>query len=216
MTPLTPREPISAIAIRRRELMIGIASVSVGGAGGFGLGKALAGPSKTVVPPPAFATISRFMTGSAIDDTGAIGRAWSQLVALDAGFAAAVAAFDDAIRSSGLRDMAAFLASPLARNDALLATARTITATWYLGGTGTANPVQSKDTTGFVTYAGALMYRPTIDATVIPSYARRGTNYWIDPPAGTPTPPGKAGVRDWPDTPVPTSHKNATSKKSIA
>jgi hypothetical protein len=214
MSPLTLSKPGyasgSAIAIRRRELMIGIATVSLGGAGGFGLGKALAGPSGAAAPPAAFVEMSRFVTGSAIDDTGAIGRAWSQLVALDSGFAAAVTALSNAVHGGGLRDMAAFLASPLGRNDALVATARTITATWYLGGTGVADPVQAKDTSGFVTYAGALMYRPTIDATVIPSYARRGTNYWIDPPAGTPTPPGKTGVRDWPTVPASTPKKSVT------
>ncbi|AYJ84788.1 hypothetical protein D3Y57_01455 (plasmid) [Sphingomonas paeninsulae] len=214
MTPFIPDEPGSAtgsaIAIRRRELMLGIATAGVAAAGGFGLGKALAGPPAAVTPPAAFVDMSRFVTGSAIDDTAALGRAWSQLVALDTGFARATAALSDAIHGAGLRDMAAFLASPLAKNDALIATARTITTTWYLGGTGIANPVQAKDTTGFVTYAGALMYRPTIDATVIPSYARRGTNYWIDSPAGTPTPAGTAGVRDWPTTSAP------NSKKSIA
>jgi hypothetical protein len=53
------------------------------------------------------------------------------------------------------------------------------------------------------------MYRPTLGMTVIPSYARGATDYWIDPPAGTPIPKGAAGIREWPTTPAP-------SKKSVA
>lgn len=201
MSRPTARESGSPIAIRRRDLMIGIATIAAVG----GVSKVLAGPAAAPSPPAAFVDASRFVTGSALADSDAVGRAWSQLTALDAGFAQAVATLATAIRGAGLRDMAAFLASPLARDPGLLATVRTITATWYLGATGAAATATTKDTAGFVTFAGALMYRPTIGLTVIPTYARGGTDYWIDPPAGMPTPPGAARVRDWPTTPSKTS-----------
>jgi len=34
-----------------------------------------------------------------------------------------------------------------------------------------------------VTFTGALAYEPTADATVIPTYSRGKTNYWVNPPA---------------------------------
>lgn len=61
--------------------------------------------------------------------------------------------------------------------------ARAIISAFYLGYTGGPRSDCTEDDAQFVAYENALMYRSTIDATVIPSYARGKTNYWVEPPA---------------------------------
>lgn len=193
-TAAAPAAPL--ISLRRRGLLIGIGTTAL--AAGMGLGTIAHGTAADGAPPPAiFVDVSRFVTGSRLDDSQAMGRAWSQLVALDAGFPDAVQHLADAVKQAQMGSMAAFMASPLAKDAALLRTATTIVSAFYLGYTGTAIDHRVKDDTGFVTFAGALMWRPTIDATVIPTFARGGTDYWIKPPAGTPVPAGPKGQPDW-------------------
>ncbi|MTD29056.1 sugar dehydrogenase complex small subunit [Erwinia sorbitola] len=62
-------------------------------------------------------------------------------------------------------------------------TIKKIISAWYLGFTGTPISLRAVDNTRFVTYTDALMYAPTLDATVIPTYSRGHTNYWTQPPA---------------------------------
>ena len=62
-------------------------------------------------------------------------------------------------------------------------TARKIISAWYLGYTGTPIPLRAVDNTRFVTYTDAMMFTPTLDATVIPTYSRGRTNYWVEPPS---------------------------------
>jgi hypothetical protein len=102
-----------------------------------------------------------------------------------------------AITQSGAKTMAQWLAGPAPHDAALMATARTITSAFYLGYTGDPDSQAPHDTNGFVTFTGALMWRPTIDATIIPTYARGGTDYWVKPPAGTPAPKGPQGNPAW-------------------
>ncbi len=175
--------------VKRRDLLLGFATTALlGGVAVAGGGRLLADPAPVRVSP-AFIDMSRFVTGSSLLDDATVLRAWNQLLALDAAFPAAVDRLRSAVRGAKLADMKALLASPLGKDAALMATVRTITATWYLGYTG--------EKTGFVTFAGALMWRPTIDATVIPTYSRGATDFWVDPPAGTPAPKGPAGIREW-------------------
>ena len=187
----------SLMPVKRRGLLAGIGGAALIAGSGVSLDTLIAATAPVGTPPAAFVATSRFVTGSALADEAAIARAWSQLVALDAGFAAAVDHLHAAVGSVGLANMSAFLASPLGKDAALLKTVETITSAWYLGYTGTPGDHVVKDDTGFVTFAGALMWRPTIDATVIPTYARGGTDYWVNPPEGTPKPAGKPGVSTW-------------------
>jgi hypothetical protein len=62
-------------------------------------------------------------------------------------------------------------------------TIKKIISAWYLGYTGTPVSLRATDSTRFVTYTDALMFEPTLDATVIPTYSRGHTNYWTQPPA---------------------------------
>lgn len=197
----------SLISVKRRGLLLGIGTTALMAGMGIEVGAFGAAPADTL-PPAAFVEISRFVTGSKLDDASALGRAWSQLVALDAGFPNSVRNLTAAVKLAGLASMAAFMASPLAKDAALVKTATTIVSAFYLGFTGTSVSHRDKDDTGFVTFVGALMWRPTIDNTVIPTFARGKTDYWIEPPAGTPAPKGPQGQPSWQasNTP-PTSSK---------
>ena len=62
-------------------------------------------------------------------------------------------------------------------------TIRKIISAWYLGFTGTPISLRAEDSTQFVTFTDALMFQPTLDATIIPTYSRGHTNYWTQPPA---------------------------------
>ncbi|WP_199063540.1 sugar dehydrogenase complex small subunit [Serratia sp. ASV30] len=61
-------------------------------------------------------------------------------------------------------------------------TAKKIISAWYLGYTGTPVSLRASDNTRFVSYTDAFAYAPTLDATVIPTYSRGKTNYWVQPP----------------------------------
>jgi hypothetical protein len=200
MTPSKASRPTSAnasaVPLRRRQLLAGIGGVAFLAGGGFSV-DALLAQAELAKPSAAFVRTSRFVTGASLDDDTAVARAWTQLSTLDRAFPKAVEQLSAAIDSSGIATMAAFLAAPVGKDAALLATARTITSAFYLGFTGTAPSAGHKDTTGFVTFTGALMWRPTIDSTVIPTYARGGTDFWVRPPAGTPAARGPQGIAEW-------------------
>jgi hypothetical protein len=194
-------------AIRRRDLLVGIGVVALLAGSGIALETSIAA-ADSGAPPVAFIQLSQFITGADLTDGPAMARAWTQLSALDTGFPAAVAHLHSAVASAGFKAMADFLASPLAKDAAVLKTVSAITAAWYLGYTGTPGSLTMTDNTGFVTYTGALMWRPTAGLMVIPTYSLGATNYWVDPPAGTAIP--KNIKRDWTgSTPRASSHKDA-------
>lgn len=136
--------------------------------------------------PGDFMRTSRLLTGhNEIDDTLA-DMAWSALVKRDQGFAQAYAKLTAAIKAEGVSDFhklpqAAFLHQP----DLKAATVALVYA-WYLGRVG---EVQDRSENGpeFVTYTGALMWRPTIDVTVIPTYSRGRPGFWAERPASLST-----------------------------
>lgn len=200
MTPTKVSRPTDAAqlstALRRRTLLAGIGAVAFLAGSGISL-DALLAQVEAAKPSAAFLHVSRFVTSASLDDDAAVTRAWTQLSTLDRGFPQAVEKLSTAIASSGLSGMAEFLAASIGKDEALLATARTITSAFYLGFTGTPPSEGHKDTTSFVTFAGALMWRPTIDSTVIPTYARGGTDFWVRPPAGTPAARGPRGIAEW-------------------
>ncbi|MBF0890924.1 hypothetical protein HKD28_05735 [Gluconobacter sp. LMG 1744] len=94
----------------------------------------------------------------------------------------------ESLKAADLTDMSNF-ASYAQQNKDLASVALSIISACYLGYTGTpamdATPAVGHpvDDATFITYVGALMYAPTKDTTVIPSYARGRTNYWVNPPS---------------------------------
>lgn len=143
---------------------------------------ALAQVVPTAKAPADFMKLSRLLTGHPeIDDTIA-DMAWSALVRREPGFEAGYAALLKSIETSGLSDFSALEQSPIMTTPALKSTAVSLVSAWYLGRVG---EVLDRGEPGpdFITYTGALMWHPTIDATVLPTYARGGPGYWATPPA---------------------------------
>jgi hypothetical protein len=144
-----------------------------------------------------FRALSGLVTGKSDLDINLAERAYSQLSALDSDFPRKVATLVELARSSGAKTIDALLASPKQGDETSRAAIFTIASAWYFGFTGTPISLRAEDGTGFVTFTKALMYEPTIDATVRPSYARGGTDYWIDPPSFVTVPQMPAGIRSW-------------------
>jgi hypothetical protein len=85
----------------------------------------------------------------------------------------------DRMKSADIATPQAFVASALARDPVLKATAVGLTAAWYLGHVAD----DDHDDHGggrVVAYEKALMWAPTTDITVIPSYSRGAPDYWAE------------------------------------
>lgn len=173
--------PSPDAGLTRRRLL---GSALALGAGTLVLGGAAFRPAFAAgeIAAPDFLALSEFLTGHKGLDAGIADRALAALAAEDAAFPAEAAALKAAIAGDSFSDMRQF-AGFAARHPDLQPVAMKIISAWYLGYTGTPSGNSTVDDARFVTYAGALMYQPTIDATVIPSYARGHTNYWAEPPA---------------------------------
>ncbi len=86
----------------------------------------------------------------------------------------------EAMRRDRLHDPDALAASPLFHQPTERATALAIISAFYLGHAGQGDGQQ------LVSFEQALIYPPTLDVTVIPTYARGGYNDWVDAPTVRP------------------------------
>ncbi|MDG6095015.1 sorbitol dehydrogenase family protein [Acetobacter sp. AN02] len=129
-----------------------------------------------------FLTVSCFLTGKNDLSPAVAARAYAALSSADATFAASVSDLLGAICTGRLADMKMF--DDFARQyPEPAAAALHIISAWYLGYTGTPEPLCSEDDSAFVAYESALMFRPTADVTAPPSYTPGRTDYWQEPPA---------------------------------
>jgi hypothetical protein len=194
--PIGAEVVILEITIDRRSFLVSVGLLGIGTADGAGpfVGSATAAPPADV---EAFHALSSFLTGTPDLDLDLAGRALAQLSALDPDFGQKVARLAEIVRSAGAANMDAFLAAPASSDKTVRETTTTIVSAWYLGFTGTPIPLRAEDDTGFVTFLQARMYEPTLDATVRPTYARAGTDYWVDPPPFVTAPPGPPGLKSW-------------------
>lgn len=130
--------------------------------------------------PIGFMAVSRLLTGHTLDDSLA-DRAWKAIAQANPQFPERFDALVSAIQKTGLSDMSQWASSPLAGDSDVKATALAIISAWYLGRVG---EMKERETDGpvFITYAGALMWRPTLDVTVIPTYSRGKPGFWKDKP----------------------------------
>jgi hypothetical protein len=144
-----------------------------------------------------FRALSSFLTGAPDLDPMLAARAFGQLTELEASFPDKAGALADAVATSGATTMDDFLAGPASGDAGPRDTALTIVSAWYLGYTGTPISLRAEDDTAFVTFTKALMYEPTMDATIRPTYARAGLNYWVEPPPFVTPPPMPAGITSW-------------------
>lgn len=153
--------------LRRRELLRG--SVAVGG---LALFAAFAKPLSALAADDSvqtFTQISEFLTGYKLDPVLG-GRYLQALSKRSPTFETDTVALQQVVRQSGAANMDAFLALP-GLDKSLMKTATTIVAAWYLGVVG--NPEDAE----LITYAEALMYRPTRGILPIPTYGP-GPNAW--------------------------------------
>lgn len=125
-------------------------------------------------PPARFFDLSKTLTGHPELNPALQGPAWRALVAREPNFPEHFAQLSAALPGSSL--------SALASDPTLKAVAMAVIGAWYLGRVGEVKP-RSEDGPAFITYTGALMWRPTVDVTVIPTYSRGGPGHWASAPA---------------------------------
>lgn len=129
---------------------------------------------------------ARVLTGRSSLPEAVIARAVTLLTTAKPQFQARLAALAKAIGDATPEQRDEVIAS---LSDADAATAVELIAPLYLGFTGTPSTIRAMDDAQFVTFRDALMYEPTADNLVRPSYARGGADYWVEPPAGVTLPP---------------------------
>lgn len=127
------------------------------------LPRAQAADSAAGVASAAFLRVSMFVTGQYDLDQQTSSRFFAALSRRDAAFAAKIDALLAHVDQAKFDNMDAFLAATPA-DAALLATATSVVSAWYLGIVGDAADAE------LITYADALMYRPTRGILAVPTY----------------------------------------------
>ena len=139
---------------------------------------------------------SELLTGRRGLDIGITERLWTLLCEQDTQFPAQLARLMTRLNALHSEDREQIVAQ---LDDADVKTALTIISPWYLGYTGHPSTTKSVDDAHFVTFLSALMYEPTRDHTIRPSYARAGGDYWAEVPPGVTAPPMSTLIREWGD-----------------
>lgn len=129
-----------------------------------------------------FMRLSLLLTGRTTLSSAQGERIYRALILNSDQFPSMVKALQQAIAGDGFTDMINFHAFAGRHQAQIRDTAMTIISAWYLGYAGTPSH-SGKDDARFIAFQDALMYQPTLDATVIPTYSRGETNYWVNPPA---------------------------------
>lgn len=177
-TDLPPR------AIDRRRFVAGLAAAWPAAwlAGGLG-GGALAEVAATGDAPASFMSRSRLLTGHDEIRDEVAPLAWAALSRRHPDFDDRYRKLDAALDRDGVDGFAAIASSGPMSDPALKETAMAIIGAWYLGRVGKVE-VFSETASTFVTFADALMWAPTVDVTVVPTYSRAGPGHWAEPPKG--------------------------------
>jgi len=170
--------PEKQAAVSRRTVLAG--AVAAGTALAFG-GTAVLGSSNAfaaAADSSAFLQLSEFLTGGKPLAAGLATRFQASLAKLDPTFPANAAALQSYVAGAKAADIDELLA----RDDLTEPLKKSITqivSAWYLG-------IVSNDTDAeLVSYAEALMYRPTNDVIVVPSYGRGPDSWGEKPPVST-------------------------------
>ncbi|OWQ47476.1 hypothetical protein CDL60_08585 [Roseateles noduli] len=156
----------------------GLAATAAGAASAAG-----AAPAAAALPAADFLRLSIFLTGGQPLDATLAGRYQVALAKRDPQFGDSARALLGLMATSKAATVEALLEQP-ALQDTLRALTTRIVSAWYLGIVG-----QDADAE-LISYAEALMYRPTRDVLVVPTYGA-GPDSWGDQPGVTPsvTPP---------------------------
>ncbi|KAF1050203.1 sugar dehydrogenase complex small subunit [Xylophilus sp.] len=171
----TPSPSTSVPAgVSRRTLIGGAAltgaALAVGGTAVLGTRNAFA----AAVSSEDFLRLSEFVTGGKSLTAGLAARYQAALARHDKAFDEAAAALQRHVAETKPGSIDELVAQP-DLDPALRKTVTQIVSAWYLGVVGDDNGVE------LISYANALMYRPTEGAVVIPSYGG-GPDSWGDKP----------------------------------
>lgn len=179
---------VKTLCLSRRELLGGMAAVSAAAFFPWATRTWADSPGATSEQTiQDFLMLSERLTGREALDARIAGRVWQALLDSDERFADRQRVLAQAMDDANLTDMRSFKVFAATQPEALTQTAVAIISAWYLGFTGSVQGHSATDNTRFITYTGALMFEPTIDATVIPTYSRGHSDYWVDPPASIAT-----------------------------
>ena len=171
---------------RRTVLRTAVAAGGVLALGGLNLSQiaaaaasvgAAAMPATAPLAGDTFVALSRFLTGHADLNTGLAPRFLDALRRHDATIDTQLATLWSTIQSAKLADMDAYMEQLSAKETALTKTAQSVVLAWYLGIVGTGPKAE------LITYADALMYRPSHGITAIPSYGEGPDSWGKAPPA---------------------------------
>lgn len=177
------QEAVLGRTTRRIFLQRGVALLPLLACPGFSRGGYARGQDPQC--PRDFDSVSRLLTGHDDLDTALSTRVWNGLVARDAGFPVRYRMLTKTLGALGVDDWRSYETSGLKTRATLHAVAVDIVGAWYLGRVGPMLPRAETGTPAFITYEGAMMWRPTLDVTVIPSYARGGPGSWAFPPSAS-------------------------------
>lgn len=176
--------PIADALPRRRFLCVSLLGATASLLAGTAISQSASSavtPAPSAAAPEHFVEVSQLLTGHSIN--GALAdRAWLAICQHEADFPARFSQLQTAIDKAGLHDLRQWSTSAIASDAGLKATALAIVSAWYLGVVGEVKD-RSEDGPSFITYESALMWSPTSDVTVIPTYARGAPGYWKSRPA---------------------------------
>ncbi|WP_026042741.1 sugar dehydrogenase complex small subunit [Pantoea sp. A4] len=147
-------------------------------------------------PQAALLRASELLTGRRGLDPAITTRLWQLLVDKDASFPAQLTRLIGNLTALKTEDREAIVGH---LDDEDVKTALTIISPWYLGYTGNPSTTKAVDDAHFVTFLSALMYEPTSDHTIRPTYARAGGDYWVEVPKGVTAPAMPENIREWGD-----------------
>ena len=137
---------------------------------------------------------SELLTGRRGLDSGIAARLWTLLCEQDTQFPARLAQLMTRLQALHSEDREQIVSQ---LDDDEVKTALAIISPWYLGYTGTPSTTKAVDDAQFVTFLSALMYEPTREQTIRPTYARAGGDYWAEVPAGVTAPAMPDNIRAW-------------------
>lgn len=179
-----PSQALSRTLSRRSLLeMASLAgtALALGGAGLLAAREGVAAEAATVALPAAdFLRLSVFLTGGQPLDATLSSRYQAALAKRDPQFGDSARALLTLIASSKAASIDELLEAPDLK-DTLRALTTRIVSAWYLGIVG-----QDADAE-LISYAQALMYRPTKDVLVVPTYGA-GPDSWGEQPAASALP----------------------------
>ncbi|MET0519661.1 MAG: sugar dehydrogenase complex small subunit [Burkholderiaceae bacterium] len=166
---------VPGAAVSRRQLIAAAAvagtALALGGATVLGTSNAFAAASSA----QGFQRLSEFLTGGQPLPAALAVRYQAALSRHDPAFAGAAGALQRYVDEANAGSIDALLARP-DLSEALRKTITQIVSAWYLGIVG--SDAQAE----LISYAQALMYRPTQDVLVVPTYGG-GPDSWGEKPA---------------------------------